>query len=309
MMNSLEFRAMGCQMLAILEGSPQRAKRILARAPQWFEVWENCLSRFRPDSELNQVNRRPGEAIPVSAIFWSVMQQAQRAEIESAGLVTPTLLGALLAAGYQSSFDEMKADQMQNLLGVGTPVTSLGKVEMDDWKHTIRLPPGVQLDFGGVAKGWAAHQAAQRLDMYGPALVDAGGDIAISRSQLSGDPWLVGIEDPRDPSRRLGMVQIRRGGVATSGKDYRRWQIAGQWKHHIIDPRTGEPAMTDLLTVTIIAPDVMQAEMAAKVVLILGSGPGIAWLEARPQYAGLMVTEDEHILTSKNFSRYWMRDQ
>lgn len=307
-MDAIEFRAMGCQMRAILDGEPQRARRNLARAPDWFEEWEACLSRFRPNSELNLVNQHAGETVRVSTVFWSVLQQARRAEIDSEGLVTPTLLGALLAAGYQKSFDELNDNLLQTRLVEGVKAASLQNVEMDDLRHTIRLPPGVQLDFGGIAKGWAAHQTAQRLNMYGPALMDAGGDIAISRSQISGDPWIVGIEDPRNPGRRLGILRIRRGGVATSGKDYRRWQMAGQWKHHIIDPRTGEPAVTDLLTATVVAPDVMQAEMAAKVVMILGSRQGIAWLEARPQYAGLVVTDDERVLTSKNFNQYWVSE-
>jgi thiamine biosynthesis lipoprotein len=90
--------------------------------------------------------------------------------------------------------------------------------------------------------------------------------------------------------------------VATSGRDYRRWKQDGRWNHHIIDPRTGEPAVTDVLTATVVAPNVMEAEMAAKVVLILGSREGLEWLERRSGYAGLVVQETGAVITSRAFN-------
>jgi thiamine biosynthesis lipoprotein len=77
----------------------------------------------------------------------------------------------------------------------------------------------------------------------------------------------------------------------------------GRWQHHILDPRTGDPATTDVLTSTVIASNVMKAEMAAKVVLILGSQEGLAWLNTHPGYAGLMVTENGDVLTSEVFEQ------
>jgi thiamine biosynthesis lipoprotein len=158
----------------------------------------------------------------------------------------------------------------------------------------------LRLDLGGVAKGWAAQRAMRKLERFGPALVDAGGDIAISGLRSGGRPWLVGIDDPRQEGESIGTLRLGRCGVATSGRDYRRWKQDGRWKHHIIDPRTGEPAVTDVLTATVIAQTVLDAEMAAKVVLILGSRKGLAWLEGRPGYAGVLVTDGGDVLTSKS---------
>jgi thiamine biosynthesis lipoprotein len=97
---------------------------------------------------------------------------------------------------------------------------------------------------------------------------------------------------------------LGRCGVATSGRNYRRWQRGGAWKHHIIDPRTGEPAETDVLSATVIAPTVLEAEVAAKVVLILGSREGLAWLGAKPNYAGLVVLEDGQIVRGPRINPY-----
>lgn len=137
----------------------------------------------------------------------------------------------------------------------------------------------MRLDLGGIAKGWAADIAAQRLAKAGPALIDAGGDIAVSGPMADGSPWPIAIANPFAPEDSLGLLLLVRGAVATSGRDYRRWTRGGVEQHHIIDPRTGQPAQTDVLSATIVAPDGPAAEMAAKVALILGSQAGLAWLD------------------------------
>jgi thiamine biosynthesis lipoprotein len=184
------------------------------------------------------------------------------------------------------------------------PVGLLSEVHLDEASRTVCLPTGLRLDFGGIAKGWAADQAARKLSAFGPALVNAGGDIAVSGPQSNGDAWPIGITDPFDPETNLEVLMIVRGGVATSGKDYRRWQQGGHWQHHIIDPRTGMPAQTDLLTVTVIAPSAVEAEVAAKVALISGSGAGLDWIESDPALAAMFLLEDGQRFYSGRFSTF-----
>jgi thiamine biosynthesis lipoprotein len=303
MIYKTEFKAMGCQMLAALEYPSPRGSKLLARVPEWFEAWEASLSRFRPESELNRLNDSPGIAVQVSETLWNVFQASLNAEEQSGGLVTPTLLEALVTAGYSSSFDQLAPEKVATH-SASHLLYPLQAVEC--WRETlsIRLPAGLHLDFGGVAKGWVAHQAMQRLRGYGPALVDAGGDIAISGLQAGGQPWLVGVDDPLHPEACLRTLMLGRCGVATSGRDYRRWKQGETWKHHIIDPRTGEPAVTDVLTATVIAPTVLEAEMAAKVIIILGSQAGRDWLEARPTFAGMFVTESGQVVYCRSFEKY-----
>jgi thiamine biosynthesis lipoprotein len=141
-------------------------------------------------------------------------------------------------------------------------------------------------------------ETASRLRQIAPALVDCGGDLAISSCQNTGQRWPVSIGDPLALRSDLGILGLGKCGVATSGIDYHRWQKDGQWKHHIIDPRTGQSAETDLLSVTIVAPDAVQAEAAAKAVLILGSREGLAWLEDRPFLSGLLVLQSGQVISS-----------
>jgi thiamine biosynthesis lipoprotein len=314
-------------MSALLDSPSPRARQRLARLPVWFEAWEESLSRFRAGSELNRVNASPGRPVQVSATFAAVFQAARQAYLESDGLVTPAVLDALVSAGYDRTYTALDREIAAGETAFGpaclaaipvdqaiaeisseepsaTRVPALEVIGWDPATRTICLPPGVRLDFGGVAKGWAAHQAAQWLRPYGAALVDAGGDIAISGVQADGRPWPVGIADPFHPELDLETVRLGRCGVATSGRDFRRWKSGRTWKHHLIDPRTGEPADTDVLSVTVIAPDLIQAEMAAKVVLLSGSRLGMAWLENHPAFAGLAVLERGDRLYSRKFDQF-----
>jgi thiamine biosynthesis lipoprotein len=297
-MQRLEFRAMGCQMLAIVDSASGQATQALAQVPTAFAVWEQALSRFREDSELSRLNRSAGRRVTVSTILWEVVQAALRAAHDSDGLAVPTLLDALEAAGYDRTFEALGPSARQI---APTQTADWRTIECDPRTRSIYLPAGTRLDLGGIVKGWGAERAARALSAYGPALVDAGGDIAVSGAMADGQSWPVAIASPlgiESEAENLLLI-INAGGVATSGRDYRRWLQAGRWQHHILDPRSGRPAETDVLSATVIAPTAVEAEVAAKASLILGSRDGLAWLEARPTLAGLLILEDGRALHSR----------
>jgi thiamine biosynthesis lipoprotein len=303
-MLKIDFKAMGCKMAVFLDDEGASAARALREVPAWFEEWEQVLSRFRPDSELNRVNNLAGGTLPVNLILWEVVQAALDTARWTGGLVAPTLLGPLERAGYGRDFDllhgqNLGIDEIQlpkNRYDPDLGRSDWEEIVLDERNHTISLPTGVRLDLGGVAKGWAAHQAMLRLQEYAPVLVDAGGDIAISGMRTAGQKWSIAIADPLQVQESLDILGLVQGGVATSGIDYRRWQVNGVWKHHIIDPRINEPAQTDLLSVTVVAPDVLLAEAAAKVILILGSQAGMDWVEDQPQLSALLAFPDGRLL-------------
>lgn len=303
----IEFRAMSCRMIAILDCPSAARPPILDQVPTWFEEWEQSLSRFREQSELSFVNRSSGWPVRVSQTFWDVFQAALWAEQESDGLVTPAVLEALVAAGYNRSFDQLPREQDLQVFDGWKGGCSLREVTLDEETRSLCTPLDMQLDFGGVAKGWAAHQAMQRLAKFGPALVSAGGDVAISAEQLDGQRWPILIDNPFEKGSSLGELRVGTAGVATSGRDLRRWKQGKRWSHHIIDPRTGNPAQTDIFTATVIAPTVMEAEMASKTILILGSEQGLAWIEARPQLAAQIVLESGQILYSRKIQQFLWR--
>jgi thiamine biosynthesis lipoprotein len=307
-MEQIEFKAMGCKMLAALDSHSTHTRQRLERVPDWFEEWEQCLSRFREDSELSILNRDTGAPRRVSKILWDVFQAARQAERTSDRLVTPAVLDALVSAGYDRSFDALETGLISAGESTVRPVPSLTQVEEDDVNRSLHLPEGLHLDFGGVAKGWAADQAVRRLQVYGPALVDASGDIAVSGPMADGQAWPIGLQNPLDPGQDLYLLGLKRGGVATSGKDFRRWERDGARQHHIIDPRTGLPADTDVLTATVIAPTILEAETAAKVALISGSLAGLKWIDSHSGMAGMLVLENGQVIPSSCFDQYVWKD-
>lgn len=303
-MKTLNFNAMGSPIFIALDTDDGKIVAEAIKAQQWFEEWEQILSRFRLTSELSEINRHPGVTKHVSPVFAEVMRAAEKAEKLSGGLVTPTVLNALISAGYKDDFDtllERTGNEFEQALF--NPMEAEA-VKFDRRNHTLELPFGTQLDFGGIAKGWAAHQVMLRLSRLVPILVDAGGDIAISGSMHSNGKWPVVVANPLNEDNNLALLMLESGGIATSGKDYHRWMFNGAMQHHIIDPRTMRPAETDILTVTVLASNVMDAETYAKTALIKGSENGKKWLDQQPGIGYLMVLDDGTLMKNERFIEY-----
>lgn len=308
---------MGTEILACVDVDSGQPPSLLNEVPRWFEEWEQTLSRFRADSELSRLNRTVDQPVRVSDALWDVFQSARAAARFTDGLVTPTVLDAMLEAGYDRDFALVARGQGGHI-GPPQPIPpqpvgavlrdcpELSLVKFDEMNHTITLPAGVRLDFGGIAKGWAAQQAISRLQEIGPALMNCGGDISMSGPLLDGSPWEIGVYKPFDrESDYVAMLFFERGcGVASSATDRRRWMQGDQARHHIIDPRAGEPAVSDVVSATVVAPTAVEAEAAAKSILIRGSMDGLDWLEANPALAGLLILEDGEILYNSKMMEY-----
>jgi FAD:protein FMN transferase len=305
-LDAIEFRAMGSAIRAIVDATPVAATRALVQVPTWFETWEHMMSRFRPDSELSRVNAESGRWVHVSPGLCEVIGVALEAARSTEGLVDPTLLDAMLAAGYDRTFEELDANAPPPPVAASPNGSGWWDIICDPALELVYVPAGVHFDLGGIGKGWSADRAAEQLAQVGPALVDAGGDIAVSGPPAEGEGWPVSVTDPRDPSGETSLMTLKltHGGVATSGKDFRRWTRQGEAVHHIMDPKTRRPAETDALTATVIAGSATEAEAAAKASLIKGLGQGLAWLEARPGLAGVMVSEGGEVVTTSNLEPF-----
>ena len=305
MIHRLKFRALGTDILVCVDNGVDQAPVALEEVPRWFADWEQTLSRFRADSELSRLNQMFDQPVCVSDVLWDVFQSAREAAQLTDGLVTPTVLDAMLGAGYDRDFASLPRQQSP-ALAMREKVSSLDSVIFDAAAQTIQLLAGVHLDFGGIAKGWIAQQTAERLKAHGSALVNCGGDIAVSGALLNGEPWEIGVYRPfdREGDYAETLYFDHACGVASSATDRRRWMQGDQARHHIIDPRTGLPAETDVIHATVVAANAVEAEAAAKSVLIRGSWDGLGWLEARPELAGLVILENGEILYSQRMMDY-----
>jgi FAD:protein FMN transferase len=250
------FRAMGTDIELFVRSSNGSASNTFEAVEAEFERLEQIMSRFRPDSELSQLNR--AGALDVSADLANVIALALAARERTAGRFEPCVHDALVAAGYDRTFKQVALDAADTLraapIGVGRVSIHGRRVELED---------GAKLDLGGIGKGYAAERAADILAAAGSCLVDAGGDIAVR----GGHAWPVGVVTA-DGVVTLG---LERGALATSGSDRRRWVRGGEERHHLIDPRTGRSAESDVLRVTVFADDAVEAEVLAKLLFLTGA--------------------------------------
>ena len=240
------FPAMGTEVELLLDAPPhEAAERSLGAAESEFHRLEALLTRFRPDSELSRLNA--AGMLDAGPDLLRVVGLALDARERTGGLFDPTVHDALVAAGYDRTFATVAPD------GPAAPPAGGvcgGAVEFD--RTTIRLEPGFRLDLGGIAKGDAVDRACELLAAAGPCLVNAGGDLAVR-----GGSWPVAVPD--GPT-----LELSAGALATTGRDRRTWRRGGRELHHLIDPRTGRPAETSLLRVTVVAATTVEAEVLAK---------------------------------------------
>jgi thiamine biosynthesis lipoprotein len=297
-----QFRAMNTGIgVWVWSPNPERTPVIRAGirwAEDFFAGVEAELSRFRGTSALSRLNGAAGRGPQVvSPMLWTVLVAALDAAHESAGIYDPTVLHSLEGAGYDRSFEAIEASGATEET-YSPPVWTFGswrRIRMDDGARSVDLPGDLAVDLGGIAKGWAVDHVAVTLAPLGPVLVDAGGDLRVVGT-VDGEPWPIGVQAPFTPERDCALVQLRSGALATSSIGGRRWRRGDRILHHVIDPRTGTAADSDLYAVTVHAPDAMTADVAAKVVLVLGSGSGTAYLLNRGLSALLTATDGREVV-------------
>jgi len=291
-----EFGAMGCLMSIWLEtDSSSTAKTAFAEVESLFEVNEQAMSRFRPDSELSRLNSRTGQWVVVSDLLWNVLSLALEMATITGGYFDPTTLNALERAGYITTFEQLRLISQNSLRLQEAPLLgNWSAVELDIDTQAVYLPEGLRVDLGGIAKGYTAQQAVDLLRPYGPCLVDAGGDLAAGNAPMGYPGWPVAISAPwsMDGGNPFDLCQfwLADRALTSSGIDYRTWETNGRRQHHLIDPASGAPADTDCLTVTVLGNDGAQAEAWATAALVAGSRAGLEALK-EAELAGLLVTQ------------------
>jgi thiamine biosynthesis lipoprotein len=271
------FRAMGTDIELFVDAP--RSEAALVDAEAEFHRLEELLSRFRADSELSRLNR--DGAIDASPDLVEVTQLALKARERTGGRFDPTVHEALVAAGYDRSFELLSPED-----GESRAAPCGGRVWV--FGDHVELEPGFKLDLGGIGKGYAAERAATVLGTAGPCLVNAGGDVAVR-----GGSWPVGVQT----STGTLTLELSTGALATSGRDRRRWRREGRELHHLIDPATGTSADGDLMRVTVVGNDAIDAEVWAKALFLVGAGAA----EAEANALGLpcvLVTNDGRTTTA-----------
>ena len=288
------FHAVGTSCAAAVTAGPhdaRRARAALAAAQAEVALCEGALSRFDPASDLSRLNAAGGEWTAVDRRLVEALRLAGRAREDTGGRFDPTVLPALVAAGYDRSFEQLAERPARRASGwrAGAPI------ELDEPAGRARIEPGTAVDLGGIGKGYAASRALGAMREAWPmltgGLVDLGGDLALWGETPEGGPWRIAVADPRRPGTNAGVLLIRSGGVATSGRNVRRFGPGGSL-HHLIDPATGEPAQPGPLTVTVVAPDAATAEAHATALAISSPAAAAEHVAAHAAISALYIPHE-----------------
>ncbi len=281
----------------------------------FFEQNEQRLSRFRPSSELSRLNECGETTCRVSSELFSILEAAKWANQATEGLFDPAVLDDLERVGYDHSFELidrantlMEGTNISNTKGVNVDWGTQRRMDIQDVKLyraalQVSRPTRLRLDLGGIGKGWTVDRCSDFLHVQGPFLLNAGGDLYAYGAPGGTSGWEIEIEDARDPERSIATLVVSNAAVTTSTTVKRSWWRDGIHMHHIIDPRTGLPAATDLLAVTVVAPRATMAEIYAKSALILGSRSGLAFLSGRG-VDGMLQLTDGTVLTTQGIVRH-----
>lgn len=282
------FAAMGSQVHIVAVDAPGDA---LPHARAAVGALERRWSRFRADSDISRINAADGQPAAVSTTTATLIALAVRGWAATGGAYDPTVLDAVVEAGYDRSFELIAAsDTRPTVAARPAPAPGCVGIAVDVDAGLVRLPAGVRIDPGGIGKGLAADLVAATLAADGAtgALVNIGGDVRVAGTAPPGG-WRIDIDLPAVAD--TGLV-LRSGGVATSGTHRRRWVRDGHTHHHLIDPRTGAPAASPFVAATVVAGSAWHAEVLTKAILLADTVTAATQALTTADAAGLLVDAD-----------------
>ncbi len=290
---------MGTLVEISISGERESARKVQAAVAAEFKRVERLTSFHRESSELGRINAAAGgEGIKADPEILGLIRKALEFSKQTHGAFDPTI--GPVARLWNFSAGDPRLPEKQEI-SRALVLVGWERPALDDAAGTIRLPdPGMALDLGAIAKGYALDRAAKviRDSGIGSALINAGGDIIAVGEKLPGRPWRIGVQDPDKPGGVAAIVPLRDRAIVTSG-DYERFFVReGKRFHHILDPRTGNPAH-GLRSVTILAPDGITADALATAVFVLGPKAGLKLVDSTPKVECLLIDEAGQVIMSK----------
>ncbi|WP_410511306.1 FAD:protein FMN transferase [Paenibacillus sp. BR2-3] len=271
---------------------------------------EKLLSRFMPGSEISRLNGSAGmKCEKLSMDTYEVLSRAAQFSISGKGLFDVTIgpLVNLWDYKYSSEIpDEARIRQVMPLLNNADLI-------FDPCEKTAGLKKaGQSVDLGGIGKGFASDKFLEIFSKFGvsSAFTNIGGNVAALGTNPDGSPWRVGIRHPRHENRLIGAVLVADKAVVTSG-DYQRYFVdrEGKRRHHILDPNTGYPSESGLISVTIVADSATVADALSTIVFIAGMKKGLKFLKSFPGTDAVLVDTELRVYVTQGLKDCFQTDK
>jgi thiamine biosynthesis lipoprotein len=259
------------------------------RALAWFDTVERICTRFDSRSEVMQLIPRAGQAVRVSTLLFEAVGFAIDLAEQTDGAFDPTVGASLEQLGFNINYRTGEAIHS----GLDASGVTFRDVQLNRSAQTILLQRPLILDLNAVAKGLAIDLASRELHAYADTSVEAGGDVYVRGLNPAGEAWHIGIQHPRAAGLLAHTLHVTNTAVCTSG-DYERRSASGEG--HLLDARTGRP-VTDLASVTVVAPTAMAADGLSTAAMALGRDQGLRFLEAQ-NVSGVLIAPDGESFTA-----------
>lgn len=262
---------------------------------------EELLSRFIHSSEISRINRSAGiRCEKLGSDTYEVLSHAIEFSKHCQGIFDVTI-GPLVTL-WGSGKDTFKPPENSRIIQV-LPLVDYTGLLLDPCKKTGGLrKPGQSIDLGGIGKGFASDKFLEVFKKYGvsSAYTNIGGNVVTLGAKPDGSPWCVGIRHPRQDDCLLGAVAVTDKAVVTSG-DYERYFIdqKGRHWHHILNPATGYPAESGLVSVTVVAENAMTADALSTIVFVAGMEKGLGILTKYPETEAVLVDTGMRVWVTK----------
>ncbi len=268
-----------CTVNAFSDGNDRLYDELFSR----LEQIDDRFSLTKADSDISRINRGAGiEAVTVHDEVFFLVKNALAYAAVTEGAFDPTIGAVTSLWGFNS---EKPSLPKANLLSAALPLVDYKSLVLDEEKKSVFLTKkGMALDLGGIAKGYAADQLAERLRKHRVkrAIIDLGGNILTYGTKADGSLWRVGIKNPLDPTGEAILVlSLSASAVVTSGVYERNFEADGIFYHHIINPKTGFPVENDLLSVTVICDSSMKADALTTALFVLGKEKGMDFAKSQ----------------------------
>lgn len=249
------------------------------------------MSVNRKDSEVSKLNQSAGKSVQMSKDIYGLLQKSVAISEKSGGAFDASI-GAVSSLwkedGYFAVLPEDTAIQQ------ALPLVDYRRIQLEQGAKVTLEQPGMQVDLGGIAKGYACDQVYELLkeNKVEHALLDFGGNIYACGTKPDGSSWRVGVREPRANSSELvGAVAVKDQAVVTSGIYERHFEKNGTDYHHLLDPKTGYPAANELLSVTIISDSSTEADCLSTACFVLGLEKGMQLAEQYENAEAIFITD------------------
>ena len=296
---SLQFFSMDTVMSITAYGEQSQAGVQAAR--EAVNRLDGLLSRTDPDSQISRLNAHAGDgtAVEVESDVAELLSFAQSVSQLLPGDFDITIAPVMDAWGFTTEERHVPTEQA---LSAALALVDSSQLEVDGAASTARLlQAGMEVDLGAVAKGFAAGEAEEALREAGVerATIDLGGNVTVIGTRPDGDPWRVAVKDPRNTDGYLCILELEDVTLSTSGGYERYFEEDGVRYHHIIDPKTGYPADSGLLSVTVVTANHVLADALSTALFVAGPEEALDFWRSRDDFELVLCIDDSRIIVTQ----------